>query len=56
MASYEGNLMLSDVIEYILAHKDDMAAMDRINRATYPFTTKFQEKVMGIQDDGQPTS
>lgn len=44
MASYEGNLKLTDVMEYIMAHHKDMAAMDKISRAVYPFTTRYRDK------------
>lgn len=40
----EKEIDLKDVIEYIINHCDDKEAMDKINKITFPFTTRYDEK------------
>lgn len=46
MATYDGNRRLGEILEWILAHRKDSAAMDRISRAVYPYTTHYLNKLM----------
>jgi hypothetical protein len=51
MPKYEGQQTLREIMEWILAHRKDTSAMDRISRATYPFTTHFLNKTMAEATD-----
>jgi hypothetical protein len=42
---------LKQVLEWIIANQSDRDAMDRINRLTYPFTSKFQNKLIEGADE-----
>ncbi len=42
--------MLRDILEWIIANKKDVPAMDKINRATYPFTSHYMNTILADAD------
>lgn len=36
-------MTLRDILHWIMDHADDEDAMDRINKATFPFTSKYKK-------------
>lgn len=40
----EREITIDDVIAFIIKHCDDRAMMDKINKTSFPFTTKYLSK------------
>ena len=38
---FKSEITLDDVIEFIIRNCDDRAAMDKISKTSFPFTTKY---------------
>lgn len=41
---FKNEITLDDVIEFIIRHRNDTAAMDEISKASFPFTSKYRNR------------
>ena len=45
----EKKITIDDVIEFIVKNSENKEWMDKINKITFPFTTKYEEFSKGTQ-------
>jgi len=38
---FKDEITIDDIIEFIIKHCDDIELMDKINKTSFPFTTKY---------------
>ena len=51
MSKFESELILRDILEWVLANRRDVPAMDKVNKATYPYTSHYMNKVLDPREE-----
>jgi hypothetical protein len=41
------DMTIDDILHWIVVNSEDIDSMDKINKVTFPFTSKFKKYVVG---------